>query len=254
MCSEFMVSYGQGAKIKFIMFDRIAIAAPIVAALMTLLAPVASGSEFAVDHDSSLLGFVNHKRGIASALIVDPLTYPSEYDLNIALNPSVESATFTVRYDVKNLQVAGPEVLQRWGRQILEAGATRKPLEAPSRSRRRKIRNIVLSKKFMDAARYPEVRVKSLGIETISNGASDGRHTHKMTIQITMHGKTVTTTFPSTVVLEGDRLTIDAAFPLKLSEFNIKPYSAFFGAVRFSDTFHVYMHFEAKRKPGRPSS
>ena len=236
------------------MFNRIAIAAPIVAALLTSLAPAVLAEEFTVDHDSSLLAFVNHKRGIASGLIVDPLTYPGEYDLNIALNPSIESATFTIRYDVKNIQVAGSKVLRRWGREILDSGATRKPLEAPSPSRQRKIRNVILSKKFMDAARYPEVRVKSLGIEAISNGASERRHTHTMTIQITMHGKTVTTTFPSTVVLEGDRLTIDAAFPLKLSEFNIKPYSAFFGAVRFSDTFHVYMHFEAKRKPGRPSS
>ena len=109
------------------MFNRIAIAAPIVAALLTSLAPAVLAEEFTVDHDSSLLAFVNHKRGIASGLIVDPLTYPGEYDLNIALNPSIESATFTIRYDVKNIQVAGSKVLRRWGREILDSGATRKP-------------------------------------------------------------------------------------------------------------------------------
>ena len=243
----------RGVKIE-VMFARIQSTAPIVAVLLTLLAPVASAGEFVVDYDNSLLGFVNHKRGIASALIVDPLTFPGEYDVYIAMNTSIESAAFTVRYDVKNIRVAGPEVLHRWGRAILKAGAAQKPLKAPSPSRQRKIRKAVLSKKFMDAARYPEVRVKSLAIEAIPDNAAEGPHTHNMTIRITMHGKTVTTTFPATVLLEDDRVTVDAAFPLKLSEFDIKPYSALFGAVRFSDTFHVYMHFEAKRKPGRPSS
>ncbi len=216
---------------------------------MTLLAPAALAGEFVVDYDNSLLGFINHKRGLASILIVDPLTYPGEYDLNIALNPTIESATFTVLYPVEAMQVAGPEVLKRWGPAILEAGATPKPLKAPSPSRQRKIRSVVLSKKFMDAAKYPKVRVKSLGIEAISDPASKGRYTHNMTIEIAMHGKTVTTTFPATVLLEGDRLTVDAAFPLRVTDFDIKPYSAFFGAVRFDDVFHIYMHFEAKRKP-----
>ncbi len=248
-----MLPYGQGAKIE-VMFDRIQSTAPIVAVLLTLVAPVASAGEFVVDYDNSLLGFVNHKRGVASALIVDPLTYPGEYDLSIAMDTSVDSAAFTVRYHVKTIQVAGPEVLHRWGKAILTSGAAQKTLRAPSPSRRRKIRKAVLSKKLMDPARYPEVRVKSLAIEAIPDDNAGGPHTHNMTIQITMHGETVTTTFPATVLLEDDRLTVDAAFPLKLSEFNIKPYSALFGAVRFSDTFHVYMHFEATRKSGRPSS
>ncbi len=218
------------------------------ATLFVLLGAHAHADQFLVDYDNSLLGFVNHKRGLASALIVDPLTYPGEYNLNITLNPSIESAAFTVRYKVETLQVAGPEVLQRWGQAILKAGATQKPLEAPSPSRQRKIRSVVLSKKFMDAARYPEVRVKSLGVEAISDGAAEGPRTHKMTIEITMHGKTVATTFPATVLLEADRLTVDAAFPLRVTDFNIKPYSTFFGAVRFDDLFHVYMHFEAQKK------
>ena len=232
------------------MFDHIQYTASLCIASITWLAPVALADEFVVDYDNSLLGFINHKRGLASILIVDPLTYPGEYDLNITLNPSIESAAFTVRYKVEAIQVAGPEVLQRWGQAILEAGATSKPLKAPSPSRQRKTRKAILSEEFLDAARYPEVRVKSLRIEAISNGAAEGPHTHKMTIEITMHGKTVATTFPATVVLEANRLTVNAAFSLRLTDFNIKPYSALFGAVRFDDLFHVYMHFEAKRRDG----
>ncbi len=215
--------------------------------LALLLSARIQAEEFIVDYDKSLLGFVNHKRGIASGLLVDPLTYPSKYELKIGLNPAIESATFNIRYDVKNIQVAGSKKLGRWGRKVFEAGATPRPLETPSPSRQKKIRKTILSKKFMDAARYPEVRVKSLGIEIIPDGPNKNPHTYNMKIQIAMHGETVKATFPATIILNGDHLTIDAAFRLKLSDFKIKPYSGFFGAVRFSDQFHVYMHFEATR-------
>ena len=218
--------------------------------LFVLLTPFAFADEFIVDKETSLLGFVNHKRGVASVLLVDPLTYPSEYTIKISLNTTIESASFSIRYEVEKLQVAGPEMVRRWGPRILEAGATKKLLQAPSPARQRKIRKVVLSKKFMHAAKYPQVTVESLGIKELSESVSGGPHTHEMTIEITMHGETVAATFPATIALEGDHLTVDAAFPLRLSDFNIKSYSAFFGAVRFADTFHVYMHFEAKRKPG----
>ena len=106
----------------------------------------------------------------------------------------------------------------------------------------------------MDAARYPEVRVKSLDIKAIPDRASKNPHTHNMSIEIAMHGRTVKATFPATITLHDDHLTVDAAFPLYLSDFNIKPYSGFFGAVRFSDQFHVYMHFEATRNSSAEKS
>lgn len=218
--------------------------------LLVVLTSFASADEFIVDKETSLLGFINHKRGVASVLLVDPLTYPSEYTIEIALDPRIEAATFRVRYDVEKIQVAGREMVRRWGPRILEAGATKKPLQAPSPSRQRKIRKVVLSRKFMHAAKYPQVTVESLGIKELSESVSEGPHTHEMSIEITMHGETVKTTFPATIALKDDHLTVDAAFPLRLSDFNIKSYSAFFGAVRFADIFHVYMHFEAQRKPG----
>ncbi|MDK1021261.1 MAG: YceI family protein [Candidatus Hydrogenedentes bacterium] len=216
-------------------------------ALLVVLTPLASADKFIVDKETSLLGFINHKRGVASILIVDPLTYPGEYAIDIAINPTMEYATFSLRYDAEDIQVAGAEMVRRWGPSILEAGATKKPLQAPSPSRQRKIRKVVLSEKFLHAAKYPQVSVNSLGIEKLAEPAAGDPHTHQMTIGINMHGKTVEATFPATIALEGDRLTFDAAFPLELRDFNIKPYSALFGAVRFANVFHVYMHFEAKR-------
>ena len=217
-------------------------------ALLVMLMPIASADDFIVEKEKSLLGFVNHKRGVASFLMVDPLTYPSEYTIEIAPNPTIESPILTVCYHVNKIQLAEAEMLRRWGPPILEAGATKKPLAAPSPSRQRKMQKVVLSKKLMHAAKYPQVSVKCLGIKKLSEPAAGGPHTHEMTIDITMHGETVEATFPSTITLEGDYLTVDAAFPLDLSDFNIKPYSSFFGAVRFANRFHVYMHFEAQRK------
>ena len=87
--------------------------------------------------------------------------------------------------------------------------------------------------------------MKSLDIKSVS-GAS---YTHEATIEIRMHGEVRNVTFPMTLSHDGDSMRVSAVFPLRMTEFKIKPYSAFFGALRFDDVFHVFMHLKADRKP-----
>ena len=64
---------------------------------LVLLAPHAHADIFIIDTTESLLGFVNHKRGLAKMFIEDPLSYPTAYTMDIELDPSLESGGINVR-------------------------------------------------------------------------------------------------------------------------------------------------------------
>lgn len=213
---------------------------------LVLLARHAHADTFIIDTTESLLGFVNHKRGLAKMFVEDPLSYPTAYTMDIELDPSLESGGFRIHYYVKDVQVADGEMLRRWGDAILAAGATATPLRPSSPSRQERIRKVIVSKRVLHASKYPEIEVRSLGVKKLTSATTS--HTHEINIEILLHGEAVKTVFLATVTLIGDRVTIDGAFPLKMTDFNIKPYSTLFGAIRFDDVFHVYLHLEADRK------
>lgn len=226
------------------MYGLVRYGASLLTVCLASSTPISGADEYIIDKENSIIGFVHHKRGIASIFIEDPLSYPGDYSICIAYDPLLDTASFELRYGVEKIEVAGEEALGRWGQAILGEGATEIALEAPSPSRRLQMRQVILSEKLLDAAKYPEIRVKSLEIKSVS-GAT---YTHEATIEIRMHGEVRNATFPMTLSLDGDRISVSAVFPLRMTQFKIKPYSAFLGLLRFDDVFHVFMHLEADRK------
>lgn len=215
----------------------------LIVIVVLLYAPVGMADAFAVDKDNSILGFIHHKKGIASIFVEDPLSYPINYEMTLEYDPDLETANFGMRYPVEEIEIAGEVELARWGEAIVREGASEVALKPPGNSIRRRVRKAILGKKLLEADKYPEIRATSISIEPLQDEAK----THQATIEIQMHGVTHRATFPLSVSLEADRLVVAAVFPLRMTDFNIKPYSAFLGTLRFQDEFHVFMHLEADR-------
>ncbi|HET7650609.1 MAG TPA: YceI family protein [Gammaproteobacteria bacterium] len=90
----------------------------------------------------------------------------------------------------------------------------------------------------LDAARYPEVSVRSVAVD----GSLDNP---TATIRITLHGVQRDITVPLALKVSGRQLTADGRFAIKQSDFGITPFSILGGGLQVADTVKVEFHIAA---------
>jgi polyisoprenoid-binding protein YceI len=106
----------------------------------------------------------------------------------------------------------------------------------------------MLDKDQLDADQYPEINVKLVSVREQSQKKGDTEFGWTVTIALTVHGKTVERECPASLMREDGRVTVEAVGAFKFTEFGIRPYSAFMGAVKNRDDFHVYAYLVADSK------
>jgi polyisoprenoid-binding protein YceI len=99
-----------------------------------------------------------------------------------------------------------------------------------------KVQATMLSAQVLDVQRYPEITFAATGIAVKSNqrGAIDA----VVTGQLTLHNVTHSIAVPVVARLEGQTLTATGRFPVKQTEYGMKPVSVG-GVVSVKDTVNV---------------
>jgi len=92
--------------------------------------------------------------------------------------------------------------------------------------------------KVLDAERYPEVRVQA---EQSSAGA--------LNADITLHGVTRRYTFPAEIVRTGNSIAATGQFTLLQTDFGIKPFAVFGGALAVQDRLELRFAIRASASP-----
>lgn len=70
---------------------------------------------------------------------------------------------------------------------------------------------------FFDVLKYPEAKFESTAIK----GGGDKGATHTVTGNLTLHGVTKSITFPATIVVAPDAITVDSTFAINRKDFGI---------------------------------
>ena len=68
---------------------------------------------------------------------------------------------------------------------------------------------------------------------------------HMATVDVTVHGTTVSRDVPIRLEHDGESLRIEAVGRFEFEEFGIKPYSAFLGTVKVKNEFEIYLNLVA---------
>ncbi len=234
-------------KAKF-MRQRIPILLAAVLLASAVIPRAASADDFIIDTENSLIAVVTHKAGIIARLAHNHLIYALDYDAELTIDgDDLTTATFRIEFPTENLVVADVEGHERWNSSILEAGILEKPLEKTSPKNREKIRQSMLSRKQLDAKKYPNITAALTQVREDTAEEPGHTHTHLATVEITLHGQTITRDFPAKIALEGDTLHIEAVLSCNFSDFGIKPYSALAGAVKNQDFFDFYINLRATK-------
>lgn len=214
--------------------------------LFCLLTFPISADDYVIDGEESLLSVVIHKAGIFSAFAHNHLVHADEYEAELMIDgDDTGTIAFTVDLEARNLVADDPAMKLHWYPRLEAVGILEEPFEDISASNREKIRESMLSEEQLDADRFPTVTARIT--EVSERTGDDAGATHDVTVEITLHGHTVTETFPAEIQLDGDTLEIEAYAPLRFTDFGIKPYKAMLGAVKNRDEFHVYVAVRAQR-------
>lgn len=218
----------------------------LIAVLLAVL-PAQHGNAalqpYRVDRDTSLIAFITHKGGIAATFVDNNLCYPGDYDIDLRVGDTLEQVRFEFSFEAQSLVVNDPDAQDRWYPLFHRLNILEKPFGRESESRRDRIKRIMVSEDQLDAERYPTIAARCLGVRSVP--LLMGANVYMITLEVSMHGVTTTAEMPAFIRQNGDRLTVDIHGKLKFSDFEMKPYTRFFGAVRYRDAFDVVAHLEA---------
>jgi len=208
----------------------------------------ASADEYIIDTENSIIAVVTHKAGIIARLAHNHLIYAQDYDADLSIDgDDLSTATFHIEFPTENLVVSDLEGHERWNASIVEAGILQKPLEKTSPKNREKIRLNMLAKKQLDAEQFPKISATLTRVREDTAEEPGHTHTHLATVEIAVHGQTLTRDFPAKIALEGGTLHIEAVLSCNFSDFGIVPYSALGGAVKNQDFFDFYINLRATK-------
>ena len=195
----------------------------------------------------SVFAVVTHKAGVGSALAHDHFIYPSQYKSDISVDPAhPEQARFRMQFPVTALVVDDPQAKTRWFPEIKAAGILDHPFPEVSEKDRAKIREHMLDEGQLDAQRFPEISAELKSITEKKSDTGGKGLGYEVSVALTAHGKTVERPFLVNIEQTGDTARVKGFGSFKFTDFGIKPFSAFLGAVRNQDLFHVFVDMKAK--------
>lgn len=227
---------------------------PILLCLVAvgLAAPLAA-ERFTVDPARSVVAVLTHKAGFAGGFAHNHLITVPVPVAEFAFDPAAPEATrWQGRLAVERLEFDPPAARAAWQGRLRELGALTGGLGPVDDDERRKIRSAGLDAGQLDAARFPELAAEVLGVER-RQGAAGSPFLWAVRFRLTLHGRTVERHMPATWRLDGDALAVEILGEYRFSEFGIEPYSAFLGAVKNEDRFHLFVALAAAAPPPETS-
>lgn len=183
---------------------------------------------FVIDAGRSAFVVQTFKDGAASALAHDHTVRATELKGEVIFDPAApQSARLNVTVQTRSLVVDEPEVRKRYAL----------PPIVPERDRRT-VDSEMKGPGQLDVARFPTMSFSTTGVDNPSQEA--GALRLLVVGDLTIHGVAQRVRIPVSVVVADGLVTGTGKLKLKVSDYGIKPYSAYLGAVKVKD--EVVLH------------
>lgn len=178
---------------------------PTLVALLAAFAWSAFANDYEILKEQSIFAVVTHRGGPAAAMAHNHIVYPTEYTVEATnADDTPENAKFTIRFATTSLTSDTVDAQTKWFPYIQAAGILNEPFKEVSEKDRAKIRESMLSEKQLDAAKYPEITAKLIGLKASPSTQGKTAFTHVARMSFTVHGRTVERDVPAHVTKDGD--------------------------------------------------
>lgn len=155
----------------------------------------------------------------------------------VYLQPDRLRASFDLRVAVGQFTVDDPAL------RAAEHSADFPPDVTPSA--RQGTRHNMLSPALLNAARFPDVTLRSAGLRHSSGGRPDDLIAD---VRVEADGQVHSLSVPVRYRIEADEIVVTSRFPLKLTDLGLTPFSALGGALRVRDGMKVRLELVARRR------
>jgi hypothetical protein len=206
----------------------------------------ARADEYRILPDQSVFAIVTHKAGFAAGKAHNHVIAASNYKAHFELHESnLLASRFQLEFATEDLVVDSAEHQQEWYPRLEALEILDEPFKEVSEKDRAKIRETMLSKKQLDAGAFPEI---SAHVEEVLAESSTVGHVdlpYRVTLRFKVHGQEVLAPVAARYERDGDTVRVEAVGVFRFEDFGIKPYSAFLGAVKNQNEFHLYVALTA---------
>jgi polyisoprenoid-binding protein YceI len=194
--------------------------------------PVDAGPRTLTLQPSSSLVVRTFKDGARATLTHDHVVKATEIAGEATWDPAApESLKLKVTVQTKSLLVDDPAERARFGL-----------TDAVSDKDKKAVDEALKGRDTLDARRYPTLSFRS----TRTTRAADGALV--MTGDFTMHGVTRSVSLPVVLEPTADGVIGTGTLSLKTSDFGIRPYSAFLGAIKVKDEVEIHLRLVGAAK------
>jgi polyisoprenoid-binding protein YceI len=198
----------------------------------TAVGPAFPATQYVIQPERSEFVVRVYKAGVAARLAHDHVVRAIRYSGSVTADPTHPiTAAIAVTVQTDSLRADEPEIRHKYG--------ISKDLRAPDQQA---VQSTMLGKSQLDAARYPTITFHSTAV------TQEGPEQFRVMGDLALHGKVRQVTFPVSAHLSGDTLRASGSVEFVQSDFGIRPYTAFFGAVRNQDRVTLLFDIVAGRR------
>jgi polyisoprenoid-binding protein YceI len=214
----------------------------IVLSFVALFGVAGAGQLEPIDAET-VLAIVTHRGGVASGLAHDHFVVATGYDLRVTFDRSApEKTTFELDVPVERLAVDDPALQEKWFPRIRDLGVLADPFESVPDKKRAKIRRTMLGRKQLDAEQFPRITARVRAVRQVT---AEQELPWVADVVVEVHGESVERAVPARHEVADGKVTLEALGKFRFSEFGIAHYSAFLGAVKNRDEFHLWVRVHA---------
>ncbi len=219
--------------------------------------PPAAAPTWTVDAASSLFAVLTHKAGLGARLAHDHLVVARGATATLAFDPARPEATgFDFSVPVLALDIDPAAERAAEAPRLRALGALDGELAPVDDEDRTEVREAMLSPRQLFASRFSHVRAELAGLAPRTAAAPGplAEFAWEATVRVSVRDRTVERRVPVRLDIDGSTLRAEALGEFRFTEFGIEPYSAFLGAVRNEDLFHIFVRLVARAESAVPPS
>lgn len=195
----------------------------------------------------STMAVVVRTEGVASRFAPDHFIHAGDFRATLVMDPEApEDADFHARVATAALVVDEPDARLAFGERMQELGILDDPYDPMSEEDRRDVRLSMLAEGQLHVDEYPWIEVEAVSVQR----GDDPDFPWEITGALTIRDTRVEAPVRGRMISDGARIRIEAFGEFRFTDFGIRPYRAFLGAVRNRDEFHVYLELVAEPRSG----
>lgn len=213
----------------------------------------AAAEEIAIRDKESVLAIITHKGGFAAGRAHNHLIVAAGYEAQLGLDPAEPlAASFTLDLAARDLAVDPWDAEQAWYPRLEALGVLDEAFSEVAEKDREKIRKSMLGDEQLDAAKHPRISARLTAVEEGSTTHGGVAFPYVARLALEVHGQRVEKPVAARYGIADGTLTVEALGTFRFTDFGIEPFSAFFGAVKNEDAFHVYVNLQGSL-PAEPA-